>query len=365
MKHINKCNIKKKAFTVCLCGALFLTGCGGGASGTATGTDAEHGGTAGDASVSQNGQSADVDAVADADGFYPADDYIKTVADTVNVRLQPDTDSSIYKLLAAGEVVKRTGYNDEWARVDIDGGSFYIYAEYVEVTDAPADVEEETASTETSEDENEDAKPKTIVIDPGNQLSMNASTEQIGPGSEDTKMGATTGVVGIAQGTEEYSLNLTYALALKQELEERGYTVTLTRESNDVNITNKERAEIANASGAEAFIRIKMNYSTNDALTGIMAVTMSESSPYNSELYDESQKLATRLLQGLTESTGATNHGIYESDSMTAVNWSSIPVAVIELGYLSNEEDESKLLDVSYQSEVIKGLADGIDLYYN
>jgi N-acetylmuramoyl-L-alanine amidase len=50
---------------------------------------------------------------------------------------------------------------------------------------------------------------------------------------------------------------------------------------------------------------------------------------------------------------------------MTAINWSSIPVAVIELGYLSNEEDEARLLDTSYQSEIIKGLADGIDLYYN
>jgi N-acetylmuramoyl-L-alanine amidase len=92
---------------------------------------------------------------------------------------------------------------------------------------------------------------------------------------------------------------------------------------------------------------------------------MTEESPYNSELYEESQKLATRILQGLTESTGATNHGIYESDDMTAVNWSDIPIAVIDLGYLSNEEEEAKLLDEEYQSSVIAGLADGIDLYYN
>jgi N-acetylmuramoyl-L-alanine amidase len=331
----------------------------------ATDSDAEPG----EASVGMNtgNQDGAADAVTDESGFAVTDDYVITVGDTVNVRLEPNTDAAIYELLAAGEVLKRTGYNDEWTRIDLDGGAFYVYSEYVEITDPPEDIDE--AGSDDSDDgesgEDADEKPKTIVIDPGNQMSMNASTEPVGPGSEETKVGASAGVVGVAQGTTEYSLNLTYAMALKEELEERGYTVTIIRETNDVNMTNKERAELANASGAEAYIRIKMNYSTNEALSGIMAVTMSSDSPYNSDLYDESYKLATRVLQGLEESTGATNHGIYESDDMAAVNWSDIPVAVIELGYLSNEDDETKLLDADYQAEVIKGLADGIDLYYN
>lgn len=359
MRHIYKTGIKKTTIAAFLCGALFLTGCGSKDLEIATNSDAEH--------ETSTEAAEDIAAVMDDSGFYPVDDYVKTTADTVNVRLQPSTDASIYELLAAGEVLKRTGYNDSWVRVSVDGGTFYIYAEYVEETEAPEEAEPESTETANNGGENDDenSKPKTIVIDPGNQQSLNASTEPVGPGSEETKVGANVGVVGAAQGTTEYSLNLTYALALKQELEERGYTVTLTRESNDTNITNKERAELANASGAEAFIRIKMNYSTNDALTGVMASTMTSESPYNSELYEESQLLATRLLQGVTESTGATNHGIYETDSLTAVNWSDIPVAVIELGYLSNEGEEANLLDADYQAKVIKGLADGIDLYYN
>lgn len=49
---------------------------------------------------------------------------------------------------------------------------------------------------------------------------------------------------------------------------------------------------------------------------------------------------------------------------MTAINWSEKPVALIKLGYLSNEEEESKLIDQDYQKEIIQGLADGLDAYY-
>ena len=40
------------------------------------------------------------------------------------------------------------------------------------------------------------------------------------------------------------------------------------------------------------------------------------------------------------------------------------PVALIKLGYLSNEEEESKLIDQDYQKEIVQGLADGLDAYY-
>lgn len=368
MKYKHGHNIRKAFAVLFLCGLAALTGCGNRELEIATGTDAAEDGAEAQADEMPAGdvETAENTPEMDESGFYVTDDYVITVGDTINVRVEPNTDASIYELLTAGNVLKRTGYNDEWARVEIDLTSFYIYADYVEVTDPPETTEETTENAEEDDDAgDENSKEKTIVIDPGNQMSMNASTEQVGPGSEETKIGASAGVTGAAQGTTEYSLNLTYALALKEELEERGYTVAITRESNDVNMTNKERAEFANASGAVAYVRIKMNYSTNAALTGVMAATMGSESPYNAGLYDESHNLATRLLQGVCESTGATNHGIYESDDMTAVNWSDIPVAVIELGYLSNEEEEAKLLDADYQALVIKGLADGIDLYYN
>ena len=160
-------------------------------------------------------------------------------------------------------------------------------------------------------------------------------------------------------------MNLSYAKALKAELESRGYVVTLTREDNDVDISNQSRAKFANSSGATTFIRIQMNYSANKELSGVMAVTMTSDSPYNSELYSDSNALATRILQGVTDKTEAINHGIYETNEMTAINWSNIPVVVINLGYLSNEQDETNLLDENYFNDMVLGIADGIDYFYD
>ncbi len=295
----------------------------------------------------------------DEDGFFLANDYVKTLGDTINVRVAPSTDSNIYILLPPDEVVRRTGYNDEWTRVLIDGDAFYIYSDYVVKTTAPAGaIDDFTLATPG------DAKGEVIVIDPGNQKNVNANMEEIGPGSEDTKQCATTGFVGNKYGAREYELNLEFALILKSELELRGYTVYLTREMDDVNISNQARAQVANDVSADAFIRIQMNYSTNDKLTGVMALCMPETSMYNGHLYDQSHALSTRLIQGIIEEVDIVNNGIYETDQMTSINWSIVPVSVIRIGYLSNEAEEELLMSYDYQTRVCTGIANGLDFYF-
>lgn len=295
----------------------------------------------------------------DEDGFYIIKDYVKTTEMTVNVRTTPSTDAPIYKMLEEGTVLERSGYNNEWSRVVLDNTNFYVYSDYVAETTPPDWAGEDVTQTEETL-----PTVKSIIIDPANQSSDNIAKEQVGPGSEITKQAATTGSVGAGYGTKEYELNLIYAQLLKTELEARGYNVTLTRDSNNVDLTNKERAELANDSGATILIRLQMNYSANDDMVGVMALTMSENSQYNSYLYEQSNKLATRLLQGVTEEIDTTNHGIYESEDMTLINWSEIPVAVISLGFLSNDAEESNLVSEDYQASVIKGLADGVDYYF-
>lgn len=302
----------------------------------------------------------------DGEGFYVTDDYVKTVGDTINVRVSPSTDANIYSLLGGGEVLKRTGYNDEWTRVILDNTNFYIHSDLVEITEAPPEaVAEENEETATDTDAEKVVLDKIIVIDPGNQANPNMSQEAIAPDSDVTKQCATSGNVGATYGIKEYELNLSYAKALKAELEKRGYQVTLTRDENEVDMSNQSRALFANSSGATTFIRIQMNYSANKELSGVMAVTMTGDSPYNSNLYADSNALATRILQGITDKTEAINHGIYETTEMTAVNWSNIPVVVINLGYLSNEQDETNLLDENYANDMVLGIADGIDYFYN
>ncbi len=365
-------------YIICALCAGLLCGCGGSkevkAPKTATVTDAQP-------VVTAASTTTQAEIPKDADGFYITDDYVICTAETVNVRTAPTTSASIYLLLATGEVVHRIGYNSEWTKINYDNTSFYVHSDLVAPTEKPADgiiagetddTEEDTTDESTEEEAEEKVDittqrslPKKIVIDPGNQATINVELIPIGPESEETKQGATQGNVGSYLGTKEFDLNLVYAQMLKAELEGRGYEVILTRETSDIDISNKARAELANASGASAFLRIEMNFSANNALTGAMSICMRENTPYNPELYEESHAFASRVLQGVLTETGANNQGVYETNKLAAINWSTIPVCSIEVGFLSNETEESLLVTEDYQRKVIKGIADGIDKYFN
>ena len=192
----------------------------------------------------------------------------------------------------------------------------------------------------------------------------NFDKEQIGPGSKDEKQCVTAGNVGIALSLKEYEVNLKYAKALAEELKSRGYEVVLTRDSDTAELSNKQRAEIANESGASVLIRIQMNYSKDTKLSGVMAICMNKDSKYNSKLYKASHELSTRLLQGILQNVDTTNRGIYETEQMTLINWSKIPVAVVKLGFLSNVADEANIASEAYLSNIVKGMADGLDYYF-
>lgn len=307
------------------------------------------------------------------DGFVRYDDYVKVTAVSVNVRKEPSAEATIYKLLAKDEVVRRTGDNGEWTRVIVDNSVFYISSRYVEKTE-PADLNPPASpsdsqssgggNTQTSGIQKNNDNIKRIVIDPGNQATDNYETEQLAPDSEEMKQCVTSGIVGAALETKEYALNLIYAKQLKTVLEARGYEVVLTRSSDDVDMSNKERALFASEISADLMIRLQMNSSESQTLTGVMAVTMLPDNPYNSEYYALSNELATRLLQSVVEKSGAVNRGIYETDGLTLINWSKTPVVVLKLGFLSNEGEEIRLNDTEYQSKLIEGIADGLDYYF-
>ena len=99
-------------------------------------------------------------------------------------------------------------------------------------------------------------KKKTIVIDPGHQAKGDSSKEPIGPGASETKAKVTTGATGNYTKQKESVLTLKVAQALEKQLKQEGYTVIMTRTTNNINISNSERASIANNAKADAFIRI-------------------------------------------------------------------------------------------------------------
>lgn len=208
------------------------------------------------------------------------------------------------------------------------------------------------------------SKGKIVVIDAGHQEQANNGKEPIGPGSNKYKPKVSSGTSGIVSGLNEYELNLIIAKKLKSELEYRNYKVIMVRNSNNVNISNAKRAQIANEADADAFIRIHANGSENKNINGTMTICQTPNNPYNSSLYKKSKMLSTYILEEIIKNTNNRNKGVMETDEMSGINWCQVPVTIVEVGYMSNPEEDKLLSMDSFQDKIAKSIADGVDRFF-
>ena len=213
-------------------------------------------------------------------------------------------------------------------------------------------------------------RERIIVIDAGHQQSAWKDKEPLGPypdGTAEKDIVMKTKVSGGAENkyTTEHALNLKVALLLRNVLVSSGYSVVMIRETANVNISNRERAQIANKYNASAFIRIHANSYDDETVCGAEALCQSSANPFPScvAVYSDAKALSENVLNSYCDVTGLSKRKVIETDEMTGINWSRVPSTIIELGYMTNPEEAELMNEADFAKKAAAGIAQGVMAY--
>ncbi len=157
---------------------------------------------------------------------------------------------------------------------------------------------------------------------------------------------------------EKY-LNLSTTLIVKAFLEQKGYTVRLTR-TNDTFIPLDERAEFANRLGAQLFVSIHYNSAPSKDAEGLEVFYYLDKE--NATRTEESKRLAKCALEQIIHQTGVKSRGVKQAN-FAVIRKTDMPAILIEGGFLTNEKEMEKIKTSAYQKQLAQGITHGITDY--
>ena len=160
----------------------------------------------------------------------------------------------------------------------------------------------------------------------------------------------------IKQGIMEKDINLAIVKELKELLDknDRNIGVYYTR-TEDVNPTFEQRAQLGGKAGANLFISIHSN-STVDGLMSSYNGTEVMYDELKSEEGFSSKRLAQICLEEATEVMGSKNNGVTYGNSIYIIRNSEVPVALVEVGFMTNQQELNKLTSQDYHKKAAQGI---------
>ena len=173
----------------------------------------------------------------------------------------------------------------------------------------------------------------------------------------------------------EKDLNMQVYRKLRKKLEELGYKVLTSRDSDiDVDFIT-ERSRMVNKTNSDIFISIHFNAtgSAYSKSSGIQTYSYSDEPDYPSKInpywhnhpdrMSESKRLAAAIHSSLLAETGAKDAGLLES-SFAVLRETAKPAVLLELGYIDNFAENQQIRDSHYQDKLVAGIVKGIQKYY-
>lgn len=203
-------------------------------------------------------------------------------------------------------------------------------------------------------------KKKIIVIDPGHADRSNLEKEPLSPGSSEMKIKDGGGAEGVVTKTPEYSVNMSVSMKLKALLESEGYIVKMTKTKSSESLGNVERAEVGNKENADLVIRIHADSSDSSKVSGASMLVPEPINENTRSINEKSMYYGKTILNTLVSEVGMNNRGVVQRNDMTGFNWSKVPVVLVEMGFLSNAQEDKLLCSDEYQNKLAQGLYDGI-----
>lgn len=263
--------------------------------------------------------------------------------DNVNVREEPDADAAVVTTLSKGDEIVVFDEQYGWLQTYIDGEVSWIAEQHLfkadKETESEESNEEDTASEAADSSEQEASSSKGSLE--GKNIMLDA-----GHGGKDP------GTIAL-NDEKEKTLSLKYTKSLKEQLENQGATVILTRE-NDRYLSLNERVAASESYNTDAFVSIHFN-----------AFTSEENHGASTHFFDEGddQELAQSIQSELTSNTDFKDRGV-KQDDYYVLRKNEATSVLAELGFLSNEQDLEAIQDEEHMEQVTQSITNGLEDYF-
>jgi N-acetylmuramoyl-L-alanine amidase len=247
----------------------------------------------------------------------------KVTASSLNVRASTSSGSTILGRVTLGSVVDVYSINGYWAEINYNGRKAYVHKTYLKLINPAGNP----------------LKDRIIVVDAGH-------------GGHDS--GAVNGSI------YEKSIVMDVTNRVYQKLEAAGATVLKTRNSDSEYLPLEDRVKFAEDHYAELFLSIHVNAAYSPDAQGTETYYNSTSNDNGTESYYLAKEIQAQMVKQLN----TRDRGVKDGE-WYVIKFQEIPAVLLELGFISNSEDLSKLTSSTYKEKYAEAIYQGILNYYN